>query len=249
MERCQPPARFAAPASSRIIVMRRFSFVFLGIALMAVSPMAKKVYAQSQSEKDDDARRQAEDEEDKKKKKKDKEWNTDPAPLPSVKNAGPCPFVKVLYDAARYVELKDNKETLSAVGWTGEIEGIKSTCEYKGREPIKLQTAIKFSLGRGPQAQGASKDYRYWVAVTLRNQSVINKQYFDIVGEFKPGQDRIVVVDTLKGITIPRADSTVTGSQFEVLVGFDVTPEMAEFNRLGKRFRAVSTETARAGGE
>lgn len=228
--------------------MRRFSFVFLGIALLAVAPMASKAHAQSQSQRDDDARRQAEDEEDKKKKQKDKEWNTDPAPLPSVNNAGPCPYVKVLYDAARYLELKDNKESLSAVGWTGEIQGVKSTCAYKSNEPIQVQAAIQFGLGRGPQAQGASKNYRYWVAVTARNETVISKQYFDIVGEFKPGQDRITVVDALKGITIPRADATVSGASFEVLIGFDVTPEMAEFNRLGKRFRAVESQTADAGG-
>jgi hypothetical protein len=229
--------------------MRRFSFVFLGVALMVIAPTAKRAHAQSsQSERDDDARRQAEDEEDKKKKQKDKDWNTDPAPLPSVTNAGPCPFVKVLYDAARYVELKDNKESLAAVGWTGEMEGVRSTCAYKSNEPIKVQAAIKFGLGRGPQAVGDSKDYRYWVAVTTRNQAVISKQYFDIVGEFKPGQDRITVIDTLRGIVIPRADATVTGSQFEILIGFDVTPEMADFNRLGKRFRAVTTQTASAGG-
>jgi hypothetical protein len=229
--------------------MRRLSFVFLGVALMVVAPAAKRAYAQSsQAQRDDDARRQAEDEEDKKKKQKDKEWNTDPAPLPTVTNAGPCPFVRVLYDAARYIELKDNKESLANVGWTGEVEGVHSACSYKGSEPIRVRAAIKFGLGRGPQAVGSSKDYRYWVAVTSRNQAVINKQYFDLVGEFKPGQDRITVVDTLNGIVIPRADATVTGSNFEILVGFDVTPEMAEFNRLGKRFRAVTTQTASAGG-
>jgi hypothetical protein len=29
----------------------------------------------------------------------------------------------------------------------------------------------------------------------------------------------------------------VSGENFEILVGFDVTPEMADFNRQGKRFR------------
>ncbi len=225
--------------------MRRLSFVFLGVALLALAP-AVKSYAQ-QSQRDDDARRQAEDEADKKKKQKEKEWDTSPAPLPSVKNAGPCPYVKVLYDAARYVELKDNKEAANAVGWTGEIEGVRSTCQYKGNEPIKLQAAIQFGLGRGPQAHGATKDYRYWVAVTTRNSAVIGKQYFDIVGEFQPGQDRITVTDMLKDIQIPRANATVNGGNFEVLIGFDVTPDMAEFNRLGKRFRPTNTtETARA---
>jgi hypothetical protein len=36
---------------------------------------------------------------------------------------------------------------------------------------------------------------------------------------------------------IPRASIDTSGSNFEVLIGFDVTPEMAEFNRSGSRFR------------
>ena len=145
--------------------------------------------------------------------------------------------MKVLYDAARYVELKDQQEKSEAVGWTGEIQRVRSACAYKATDPIRLVMAVDFSFGRGPQAVGASKQYRYWVAVTARNVGVLNKQYFDVVGVFRPGQDRINVSDKLQDIVIPRADSKVSGSNFEVLVGFDVTPEMADFNRQGKRFR------------
>ena len=38
-------------------------------------------------------------------------------------------------------------------------------------------------------------------------------------------------------MVIPRKDISVSGSNFEVLIGFEVTPEMAEFNRTGSRFR------------
>jgi hypothetical protein len=228
--------------------MRRI--LFLGLALLVYgAAVPASVYAQSQKEQD--AQAQAQAEEDAKKKKKEKEWDTTPAPLPAVKNAGPCPYVKVLYDAARYVELKGGQEKAEAVGWTGEIQTVRSVCEYKSNEPISLQMKINFALGRGPQAKGLQKDYRYWVAVTARNQSIIDKRYFDIVGEFKPGQDRIAVSDLLQGIVIPRADTKVSGGNFEVLVGFDVTPEMAEFNRLGKRFRpnalAATTGSGAAG--
>jgi hypothetical protein len=223
--------------------MRRILFLGLAILLFgAVSPI--KVYAQSSKQDEADQRAQAEAEADKKKKQKEKDWDTTPAPLPAVTNAGPCPYVKVLYDAARYVELKDREEKSSAVGWTGEIQRVRSVCAYKGAEPIKLEMAVDFSLGRGPQAAGSSKQYRYWVAVTARNFDVLDKQYFDVVGEFKPGQDRINVSDRLHNISIPRADAKVSGSNFEVLVGFDVTPEMAEFNRLGKRFRENVVATA-----
>lgn len=184
------------------------------------------------------------------KKKKDDEWGDKQAPLPALRNAGPCPFVKVLYDAARYVELKDNRETAAAVGYTGEIQGLSSACQYKSDDPIKVQMQILFALGKGPQADGSSKTYRYWVAVTDRNQEVIAKEYFNLPVTFPAGQDRTLVTDKVYGVTIPRARSTVSGANFEVLIGFDVTPQMAAFNRDGKRFHpnaaAVAASTAGA---
>jgi len=172
-----------------------------------------------------------------KKKKRDEEWNQSSAPLPALRNAGPCPYVKVLYDAARYHEFAGGQETSSAVGFTGEIQGVAAACEYKDDKPITVQTKILFTLGKGPQAQGDAKTYRYWVAVTDRNKEVIAKEYFDLPVKFG-GKDRVDVTDELDGIVIPRAAATTSGSNFEVLVGFDVTPQMAEFNRAGKRFRA-----------
>jgi hypothetical protein len=145
--------------------------------------------------------------------------------------------VKVLYDAARYIELKDNKETISAVGYTGEIQGLSSGCAYKSDEPIKVRMELLFALGKGAQATGNQHTYRYWVAVTDRNNAVIDKQYFNLPVTFPAGQDRAMVTDKIQGIVIPRIKPTVSGSNFEVLVGFDVTPDMVAFNRLGKRFR------------
>jgi hypothetical protein len=202
-------------------------------------------YAQARQD-EEDQRRQAEADADAKKKAKEKEWNTNPAPLPTIQNAGPCPFARALYDASRYVELKDGKEAAEAVGYTGEIEGVRATCAYRGGEPIHVQMNVGFGFGRGPQAQGGSKDYRYWVAVTVRNMAILDKQYFDVHATFPSGQDRVEVTDHIQDIVIPRADAKVNGSNFEILVGFDVTPQMAEFNREGKRFRvnAGATQTA-----
>jgi hypothetical protein len=230
--------------------MRRFTMLALGLALYAVGPVAH-AYAQS-TESEDDQKRKAEAEDDAKKKQKDKEWNLTQAPLPNPKSAGPCPFVKALYDASRYVDLKDGQETSEAVGFTGEIEGVKSSCAYKGDEPIKVDLSIKFAFGRGPTAQGLKKDYRYWVAVTVRNAAVLDKEYFDVPAVFEPGQDRVTYVDRVADIVIPRGKASVNGANFEVLVGFDVTPQMAAFNRDGKRFRvnagAAEAQTASNGG-
>ena len=173
-------------------------------------------------------------------KKKDDEWNTTAnLALPGKKNAGPCPYVKVLYDAARYLEFKDPaKPSSSGVGFTGEIQGLSSGCSYGLKDPITVKMEVLFALGRGPVASGSSKDYQYWIAVTDRNQEVLAKEYFTIRANFPSGQDRVLMTDHIDGIRIPRANSDVSGSNFEVLVGFDVTPEMANFNRDGKRFHA-----------
>ncbi|MGZ8369679.1 MAG: Tat pathway signal sequence domain protein, partial [Caulobacteraceae bacterium] len=80
------------------------------------------------------------------------------------------------------------------------------------------------------------KTYRYWVAVTRRNSAVLEKQWFDLAVDFK-GQDRVRMRDEIDGIIIPRANKDISGTNFEVLVGFEVTPQMAAFNREGKRFR------------
>ena len=223
--------------------MRR-TFTLALSALMAVSlaTTATTAYAQ----RGDRGDQGGDEDQSAKKKKRDEEWNQPKAPLPQLRNAGPCPYVKVLYDASRYVEFKGGKESAAQTGFTGEIQGLSSGCAYKSDEPIRIRAEVLFQLGRGPMAEGDKHVYRYWVAVTERNQAVIAKEYFDLPVTFAPGQDRAYARETIEQITIPRADAKVSGGNFEVLVGFDVTPEMAAFNRDGKRFRVNAGQTAQA---
>lgn len=219
--------------------MRRSLFVS-AVLLMAAATLPATAYAQRQRPSGGDQQEDAA-----KKKKKDAEWGDTQAPLPALRNAGPCPFVKVLYDAGRYAEFKGGKVASSAVGFTGEIQGVSAGCAYKDDEPITMQMEILFELGKGPAAEGSQKTYRYWVAVTKRNSVMIAKQYFDLPVSFQPGQDRLYATEELGQVVIPRADIKTSGSNFEVLVGFDVTPEMAAFNREGKRFRLTAGATAK----
>ncbi|MDP8917190.1 MAG: Tat pathway signal sequence domain protein [Pseudomonadota bacterium] len=158
-------------------------------------------------------------------------------------NAGPCPFVKVLYDAARYVEFAGASEAAGQVAYTGEIQGVEADCRYRGADPIRVEVDVLFALGRGPQAKEPGKQYRWWVAVTERNRAVLAKEYFALNAEFDPGQDRVAMRERLGEIVIPRASQTVSGNNFEILVGFDVTPAQAAFNRDGKRFRMTAGQT------
>jgi len=221
--------------------MRRSLLLAASLSL-AVTAVPELAAAQRRG---DDQQRQ--EQEAAKKKKRDSEWSDVQAPLPALRNAGPCPYVKVLYDAARYVEFKEDREASANVAYSGEIQGISAACQYKDAEPIKVMMDVLFELGKGPQATASSKTYRYWIAVTTRNESVITKQYFDIPVSFPAGQDRVYVTEKIAEITIPRATMTTSGANFEILVGFDVTPQMAAFNRDGKRFRVNAGTTTVAG--
>ena len=221
--------------------MRR-SHIFVAALLCAAAALpASSAFAQGRPSDDD---RQEQDQA--KKKKRDAEFGDIQAPLPQLRNAGPCPYVKVLYDAGRYVEFKDGKEASANVGYSGEIQSISAGCAYKDDQPITLQMQVLFEMGKGPQAVGDTKTYRYWIAVTQRNEAVIAKEYFNLPVKFLPGQDRVYVTEQINQVVIPRAKLTTSGSNFEVLVGFDVTPQMAEFNRFGKRFRLNAGSTTSA---
>jgi len=183
---------------------------------------------------------------DAKKKKRDEAFGNLNSPLPELKNAGPCPYVKVLYDAARFVDFKGDVEGSAAVKYSGEIQNISSICAYKADQPITVKARVLFELGRGPQAQGREKTYRYWVAVTDRNHAVLDKAVFDLPVSFPGGQDRVYDTQEIKEIVIPRKNNDVSGANFEILIGFEITPQMAAFNREGKRFRPLAGQTTTA---
>lgn len=160
-------------------------------------------------------------------------------------NVGPCPLMGVLYDNARLVEFaQPGLERYSNIAWTGEMQGVRGLCRYVDADPIRMAIEIDMAFGRGPAAGGAeSRTYRYWVAVTRRGVAPIEKQYFDVEARFRDG-NVATARERIESIVIPRANETVSGENFEILVGFDLTPEQVEFNRDGKRFRVDSVTTA-----
>lgn len=154
------------------------------------------------------------------------------------RNAGPCPRAFALYDAARIVEFRGGEQNFASVGFTGEIAKVESLCRYVGTNPITGDVDITFNLGRGPAADGQSDAvYQYWVAVTRKNIAVIEKQTFPLSVTFPAGVDRISITETVDEFVIPRVSDTTSGENFEIIVGFEVTPEQRAFNADGRRFR------------
>lgn len=153
-------------------------------------------------------------------------------------NVGACPLMGVLYDNARLVQFaQPNAQRYSNIAFTGEMEGVQGLCRYVDADPITMNMDVSMQFGRGPAATAERRTYRYWVAVTRRGRAVIAKQYFDVDVVFPRGQAVVSRVEHINRIVIPRANADISGENFEVLVGFELTPEQLQFNRDGRRFR------------
>jgi hypothetical protein len=156
----------------------------------------------------------------------------------SRQNAGPCPPAGSVYDVARYVSFKDGSEELyTNIEYTGEITDVRMFCRYADDDPLVAEMEIDFAFGKGEAAKAGEHVYPYFVAVTRRNGKVLAKEHFAIKGNFAGGKRLDGQTAKLMRIKIPRLDESVSGSNFEILVGFDLTAEQLAFNRAGKRYR------------
>jgi len=153
-------------------------------------------------------------------------------------NPGPCPRAFAIYDASRIVQIRgDGTEKFGNVAFTGEIDNVRSLCRYYADRPITADLTLDFSLGRGPAASGETVTYNYFVAATRKNIDVLEKSVFPLTVTFPAGQDRMRVTEKIDEIIFPRANDTTSGENFEIVVGFVVTPQERAFNADGKRFR------------
>lgn len=160
-------------------------------------------------------------------------------------NVGPCPLMGVLYDSSRVVAFaSDDNRRYSNIEYTAEMQGIRGLCRYVAADPITMSIEVDMAFGRGPAAEGQSQTYRYWVAVARRGRAPIEKAYFDVDVRWDRGESVVTRTERIEHIVIPRATPETSGENFEVLVGFELTPEQLQFNRDGARFRIDAADGA-----
>lgn len=158
------------------------------------------------------------------------------AALDDRQNAGPCPTVGALYDAGRIVKFADDTESYRDITYTGEIIGVRLLCRYVDDNPIIANVQVGFAFGKGPKATEDTHTYNYYVAVTRRNRRVLARETFTVEADF--GRDQVDGATTaIEEIIIPRNDDSISGGNFEVLIGFELTDKQLQFNHDGKRFR------------
>ena len=152
------------------------------------------------------------------------------------KNPAPCPNIVVLSDAARFVQF-NGEQTLENVAYSGEITNAEIACRYFDDEPIEIEVDLAMAFGKGPKGENGAKAFNYFVAVARRDLEVIAKEEFPAAVEFSDKKRVVVFEDEIDQIIIPRAGENTSGVNFEIIVGFSLTPEQAIFNRSGKSLK------------
>ncbi len=141
-----------------------------------------------------------------------------------------CPRVGVLYDAARLTDFAPGgPKTVENVAYDAEINDPIIECEY---DEDVVTADIKFSLDilRGPKGISGQREFKYFVAVTELNQSVLEKNVYKFRVDFSDDERRSIEEREAKNIKI-NFSRLGRGDLYEILVGWDLTPEELAYNR------------------
>ena len=139
-------------------------------------------------------------------------------------------------EAARIIEF-DGDETAENIAYTGEIVNVSASCRYFTDKPIDAEVSIDLAFGRGPKGAAGEKVFNYFVAVTRKDAEVIAKTEFAVPIKFSGDNPVETTRVEINKILIPRANAAVSGTNFEIIVGFAVTPKQAIYNRSGKSLK------------
>jgi len=140
----------------------------------------------------------------------------------------PCPTVATVDDAATLTRFVGSDRDLTDVAFEAEIGEMKGSCGYDEDE-IDVDLTVEFIASRGPADTARRADFRYFVAIARRDQTILARKEFDSHIEFPGNQTRAGIVEELvQRIPIQPGES---GRNYVIYVGFALSPEELEFNR------------------
>ena len=149
---------------------------------------------------------------------------------------GPCPRVSVLGDAAKLVLFRPGPgRDLIDIEFEGEITPLGGGCNYVDRNRvIEMRLELRIAALRGPAAVGPTVEFPYFVAIVGPDQTILVKQVFRSPIAFEKNRRRAGALEQTDQ-TIPM-QAGQTGSDFEVLIGFQLTAAQLDYNRQQRRF-------------
>jgi len=158
----------------------------------------------------------------------------------------PCPEVAIVPDA-EYVTRFAPGQGRDLIDVTAEARmlDIVGACEHTfakdaGSGTLSVELQVQLQARRGPADRARRAELEYFVTLLdQRTRDILQKSTFRVAVEFPGNQTVVQVQDSPVGLTVPLVNNR-RGPDYEILVGFQLSPEELEFNRKTVRSSSFS---------
>jgi hypothetical protein len=114
------------------------------------------------------------------------------------------------------------------VAFRATVSDFNGTCEYDA-DKVRVKLYVVFDLVRGPANAARAANFEYFIALPQFHPQPAGKRIFTVNARFEGELQRVAYRDAID-LTIPVKEKEV-GADYEVYLGFQLTPEEAEYNR------------------
>ena len=147
-----------------------------------------------------------------------------------------CPRVSVLLEGASITKFRPGPgRDIIDIIYQGEIRDVTYSCEFDidgdtraGTVAVELSLVIEAERGAADRERKAT--FQYFVSIPKFRPLPQGKAIFDTQVEFPGNRSRVTWTDKKVPLEIP-LKAGQSGSDFEIIVGFQVSREEMEFNR------------------
>jgi len=145
----------------------------------------------------------------------------------------PCPNVSILAGSERLVLFKPGPgRDIIDILVEADISNLRAACEYDDLR-VDVESAFEIIAARGPKAETSRVIIVFFAAIIDPNGRVIAKETFESRVEFPQNRRRVGVREQVIQ-QIPLTKLT-DGRDYQVLVGFQLTPDQLEYNQSRRR--------------
>ncbi len=145
------------------------------------------------------------------------------------KKEAACPQGIIPADSAKVTRFRDGPgRDLTDVVSEGEILDILVQCKYD-KQGVNVDLQVAVGSTRGPADRSKVTEYDYFVAVVDPQLNILAKEPFHVRFEFKDNQTKLGSIEELEP-RLPLKD-VMKGPDYQILVGFQLTPDELAWNR------------------
>ena len=147
------------------------------------------------------------------------------------KERGICPRVAILADAGKITKFRPGAaETPENVMFTGQMREIRITCKYNDQLNTELEGDVHVTMviEKGPAMSGDTAEVPYFVSVTDRRGTVLNKREFPLRINFSGNRAVEHVERSWQFFRLRRGYS---GLEYETWAGYQLDERQLEYNR------------------